>query len=217
MAVNYPDRAAVDERRLLAQELPDAIAHQLSSVAMHLMASAETTSPSGLRQTLVTIAELNAEALEDVRRLIRVLSETPATAAFGDPIADLAQRLSPTAAAQAARRGLSSAGLDPAVRVPFAADRLGLTVRETLSRLISSCAARMLLHTPTGGACLISVTVGEASTELQAQHPLRGAVAKQPEPALRALEVRLAILGGTLTSTCREGEWRAVAWLPRDV
>lgn len=215
-------RLRADERRLLARELHDVVAHQVSNMSLQVMGHSTSDDPAELRGVLSTIKESSASAMTELRLLVRVLRDDPGTGAGEDEVSELTHRIAPTAAAAEATRRLAADGFEPVVSVPAQADRLEMTVQRTISRAIAELTGNVLQHGPARSRCRIELTLNSTQVTLQVSNPLPG----DPGPVqlgwgLRALRERVDLSGGRLTvrrgpGVDEEWEWTVIVTLPHD-
>lgn len=208
-------RIRADERRTLSRELHDVVAHQLSTASLQIMGARESHDPVALRRVLGTVDRATAEALTELRLLVRVLRDDPSTAASGTEIRELAERVPPTQAAADAQLTLIRAGFEPDVRVPAAADDLEMTVQRTLSRVIKEATANIVQHAPRQSRCVIHTAISDQQVTLQVRN-LVPAGFTQPELGwgLRGLRERIELTGGKFTVGVLGNEWVVSATLP---
>ena len=210
-------RIRTDERRVLSRELHDVVAHQLSTASLQIMGAQGNPDAAALHRVLATVDRATAEALAELRLLVRVLRDDPSTAASGTEIRELGERIPPTQAAAAAELALIEAGFEPDVQVPASADDLEMTVQRTLSRVLTEGTQNVLQHAPARSRCVVRTVVSPHQVSLQ--------VRSQVPPdfsapslgwGLRGLRERLALTGGTFTAGIVGSEWIVAVTVPRD-
>lgn len=206
------------ERRSLVADLHDALAHHLSTASLHLMVGEENQDAPTLRRVLTTVQRANAAALRELRLLVRVLHDDPATGVTGTEVRELAERESPTQAAAEAERTLTRLGFEPHVGVPAAADALDLTVQRTLARAIRVVADNQTQYAPAGARCLIDVQVSDHQATLQARNPLAEGVPVHVQLGwgLKGLRERVDLTGGSLSAGPVGEEWVVTVVLPHE-
>lgn len=217
-------RLRADERRLLASELHDVVTHQLSNVSLQVMSHLESTDTDELRKVLKKVNRSTDAALTELRLLVRVLRDFPATAAAADEVAELSRRLAPTQAAVGWARRLTDAGFDPVIEIPAQADRLGMTVQATITRTLNVVSDNFLRHAPPRSRCTVTLSVSPTQVMVRAASPLPAPSPDGPPTlgwSLRGLRERVDLTGGTFsagpsTSGGEDAEWVVVATLPHD-
>lgn len=210
-------RIRADERRTLSADLHDVVVHHLSTASLHLMAGQESEDTALLKRALRTAGRANAAALGELRLLVRVLRDDPATGVSGTEVRELAERESPTQAAAQAERALTHHGFEPCVHVPAIADDLNLTVQRTVARLIRVVVDNQIRHAPDRGRCSIELNVSEHQVTLQARNPMPS-LPQGEEPrlgwGLKGVRARIDLTGGTMTAGPVGDEWVVTAVLP---
>lgn len=223
--VNAEDaRLRADERAVLARELHDVVTHQLSTISLQVMSHVDSADPDELRRVLRKVGRCTDSGLTELRLLVRVLRDHPATAGGPVEVRALSERVPPTAAAAGWARRLLEAGFDPTIDIPAQADRLEMTVQSTLTRTLEVTGDNLIRHAPPRSRCSIAVSVNPTQVIIRVVSPLA-----TPPPAdhgslgwgLRGLRERVDLTGGTLTaapssSPAQDPEWVVVVTLPRD-
>lgn len=208
-------RIRADERRTLSRELHDVVAHQLSTASLQVMGARGVEDPVALQRVLGTVDRATAEALSELRLLVRVLRDDPATAASGTEIRELAEQLTPTQAAAAAELALIQAGFEADIRVPARADTLEMTVQRTLGRVIREATANVIAHAPARCRCTIAASVTDQQVTLRVSNPMPADAA---EPSLgwglRGLNERVELTGGQFSTGVTDGTWSVAVSLP---
>ena len=208
-------RIRADERRLLARELHDVVAHQLSTASLQVMGAHAESDPRALHRALDVVAGATAEALTELRLLVRVLRDDPATAVSGTEIRELAERVPPTRAAAAADLALLEAGFEPDIEVPARADDLAMTVQRTLSRVLHEATDNVIRHAPARSRCVVHTTITDQQVTLEVRN---GVPPDAGFPALgwglRGLQERIDLTGGSFAVAIADAEWVVTATLP---
>lgn len=197
--VRLTARIRSDERRLLSRELHDVLAHQLSTASLQIMGARATDDLAAAHRSLDTIDRVTAEALTELRLLVRVLRDDASTAVSGTEIRELAERVPPTQAVAAVSRRLTSAGWEARLRVPASADDVEMTVQRTVSRALTEAADRVLAGTGSDGLFAAKVEVEELFVKLHVS-ATPAPSAEGDEDPFEALAQRVDLTGG---------QWRA--------
>ncbi|WP_342372471.1 histidine kinase [Propioniciclava soli] len=211
-------RIRADERRALSADLHDVVVHHLSTASLHLMAAHGSGEPAVLRRALTAVERSNAAALSELRLLVRVLRDDPATGASGTEIRELAERESPTQAGADGQLLLIRAGFEPAVRVPAAADGLDMTVQRTLARLINETVRNQQRHALPGSRCTIEVQVSDHQVSFHGRNPRAADAPADPAWGwgLRGVRERISLTGGTFSAGPVGEEWIVAATIPHE-
>lgn len=198
------------ERRLLAGELHDVVAHQLSLMTLQAGVLADSTDPDRLRAGLHSLADLNRAARADLALLRRVMVE----GADGDP----SRSARVGQAGIAAESALASGGFDAVVEVRETVEGAARSVRLTLVRLLRECSTNMLRYAPSGSRCTLRAWVHDSSVHFEALNPVSSASSHESPLAtgvgLAGLAERINALGGTFSAGEQAGQWVVSAILP---
>ncbi len=213
-------RIRADERRVLARELHDVVTHHLANASLQLMSRADATDAESLRKTLRRVAGSVSSAQTELRLLVKVLRDDPATAAGANEVNELSQRLPPTEAAASWARRLAEAGFDPAIDVPAIADHLQLTVQNTIARTVAVACGNIVAHAPDRATCCLSVSVNDSLVVVRAANSVDPVTeTTRLGWGLRELRERADLTGGTFSagrSSDAELQWVVVVTIPRD-
>ena len=198
------ERGAADERRRIAREMHDVVAHSLAVVVSHAEAGrlAVAQSPDRAPEILETIATTGREALTEMRGLLGVLrdGETPTGPQPG--LADLPELVERMRAA-GLRVQASIADLPP---VPPA-------VALTAYRVVQEALTNVARHA--GPQAVARVTVAAADAALDVAVVDDGDVTgESPGRGLIGMRERVEAVGGTLEAGPRPGGWRVHARMP---
>lgn len=205
--------ARAHERRLLAGELHDVVAHQLSLITMQAGALADTYDVPTLQRGLRRLAELNRSAESDLNVLKSVMRDEQASGTTPD-----LHRQTVTGTADAVRTVLRTAGFCTQVRVADEADALEPSILHTVVRLLRECSTNMLRYAPSGRDCELEVAVDGDRLLFRATNPLaEGQRADSPLSSglgLRGLAERISLQEGTFSAGQSDGQWVVKADLP---
>jgi signal transduction histidine kinase len=216
-------RLRADERQLLARELHDVVTHQLSNISLQVMSHLDSTDEDELRKVLKKVNRATDSALTELRLLVRVLRDNPATAAGADEVGELSQRVAPTMAAAGWVRRLTEAGFEPSFEIPARADRLEMTVQTTITRALDAACDNVLRHAPARSWCAITLSMNPTQVVLRVASPLPPPPDGSPTLGwgLRGLRERVDLTGGVFsagatTAGTPDPEWVVVVTLPHD-
>lgn len=204
------ERRAADlaQRNRLARELHDSVGHALSIVTTQAAAASRVLAdnPEFAGQALTAI-ELQARmALDDLDHVLGLLREDTATAPQ-PTLADLEQLLADSRAA-----GME---LDTAVTGDF--DRLPRVVSREAYRIVQECLTNALRHAAEAPVTL-RVAVTDGRLDIDVRNPVtRHTTAARPTGGGRGLSginERATILGGRMTASDDDGQWRVRVQVP---
>ena len=186
------EHAAADERRRIAREVHDVIAHSLSITLLHV-----TGARRGLQQdrdvddaveALEQAERLGRQAMADIRRTVGLLDSSPTKAAPTTPepgIDDVGVLVA----------DFQRAGLDVTLRIEGAIDRVSAAVGLALYRITQESLANIAKHAPDSqSAVALNVSAASASLTVENRLPAgycrpafpRGAWVARHAPARRA-------------------------------
>ena len=135
--------------------------------------------------------------MTELRLLVQVLRDDPATAASGTELRELAEMLPPTQAAAAAERTLLEAGFEPRMDLPGTIDGLSMTVQRTLTRTIRQTTDNVVRHAPRKCRVEVQARVREHEVILTVTNPVPvGTVTPGLGWGLRSLRERASLTGG---------------------
>ncbi|MFD7341610.1 sensor histidine kinase [Streptomyces violascens] len=206
------DRAVADERRRIARELHDIVAHHITT--MQLMAGgarANLARPEVARDALVTLEASGRLALGEMRQLLDVLragDEPESAPARPQPGADDLDRLVDEARLAGLSTGFSVHG-EPRPLPP--------TVGLTVFRVVQEALTNARKHAGSAHAC-VRVTYRQHHVIIEVLDDGEGAAPPNPGSGgygLVGMRERVALHGGTLTAGPRaDGGFAVLAELP---
>lgn len=217
-------RLRADERRLLARELPDVVTHHLSNISLQVMSHLDSIDILELHHVLKQVSRSADSALTELRVLVRVLRDHPATAPGTDQVGELTRHVAPTIAAAAWSRRLTTAGFDPNIDIPSQADRLEMSVQGTITRTLDVVCANIAQHAPPRSWCIVTLRLIPTQVTIFVASPL----STQPAGGdvvlgrgLRGLRERVDLTGGGFragpsTVGADESQWVVAVTLPDD-
>lgn len=205
--------AAAGERRRIADDLHDVVAHDLTIIAMHARLLERNLDPDDRRTSQRAILDSARQALSDVRRVV-LLSSEDADRATGAEV----QRGVGVAAQELARE-LTAAGyrvqLDDEMRDDADIDRL---VTATVARIVREAGTNILKHA--AGAQRVRIHLQQSEGELRLS--VWNSLPRDPSASdavsggygIVRMNERTAILGGSFESGPESGGWQMRATFP---
>ena len=204
------EHAAADERRRIAREVHDVIAHSLSVTLLHI-----TGARRGLQQdrdvdeaveALEQAERLGRQAMADIRRTVGLLDGAPGNAAPEPGVSDI-----PTLVEDFAKAGLSVA-LDVGGRL----DRISGATGLALYRIAQESLSNIAKHAPDTPAEIV-LAVSRTSVTLTASNPLPVPVTAGSHGegrGMRGMRQRVELLCGTIDVGASGEGWVVRAVLP---
>lgn len=210
--------ATAAERAAIARELHDIVAHHVSVIVIQAQAGAGTSDDDGrtARRLFETIETTGRSALDDLRRLLRLLDGDPSSTvpAPGLPgLVDLAQLVERMAATGVDVR------VDTPAEWPALSDAAGLAAYRTVQEAVTNAAR----HAPGAAVDIrISLTQGPGAEEMVLIEVQDDGVPSGEAPhlpgtgrGLIGMRERLDLAGGALLSAGPAGRGHLVrAWVP---
>ena len=200
------ERAAADERRRIAREMHDVVAHSLAVVVSHAEAGRLVVprSPERAAEILDTIAATGREALEEMRGLLGVLRDDDAPAEPQPGLAEL----------PALADRMRAAGLD--VQIAVADDvRVPPAVGLTVYRVVQEALTNVARHAGSRATARAAVDpVPQGLEVLVTNTGTTPAAAPSYGRGLTGMRERVETAGGTLEAGPVPTGWRVRAVLP---
>lgn len=196
--------ARARERSLLARELHDAVAHELTIIAMQATLMRMTSDPDDIDASRGVIEETSRRALDELKRLLQVLrtADTP-------PETTAAPHACLDAVVDSVAAQLRALGHQ--VSATAAAGVLPRSVELAADRVLREAATNVVKHAPQGSRVTIEVTDDAEALSLVVTNSCHG---RQPHGAissthlgLSGLEERLSLLGGAFSAGLEGNRW----------
>ena len=203
-------QAAADERRRIARELHDIVAHRVTTIVIQAESGAATADdPDRARQAFGTIAGSGRQALDELRRLLGLLREDDETAATA-PQPGLARLDELVADAR-------GAGLTVDTRVDGDMGGLPAGVDLTAYRIVQEALTNALRHARTSAT--VHVSREARSVVVEVRNPLGSGAAANGSGdgagrGLAGMRERVRVYDGELTARAVGDEWVVHAALP---
>lgn len=199
------ERVAADERRRIAREMHDVVAHSLAVVVSHAEAGrlVVPNSPERAPEILTTIAEAGRQALSEMRGLLGVLRDDAAPIEPQPGLAELPALVDRMRAA-----GLEvEFAIDDELRVPPA---IGLTVYRVVQESLTNVTrhaglhaiARVVVERSAGGLAVLVTNTGAVTAMYKSGGGLVG------------MRERIEAVGGTLEAGPAGDGWQVIAKVP---
>lgn len=197
--------AAEAERRRIATELHDVIAHEVTGIVVLAQAAGRSDNAQLTSTALQKIEASGTRALEEIRRLV---SETRTEAASRTPIAEGPQALRDRVEAygQRAQISIDTGEIDDEAVWPV------------LDRVLVESLTNVRRHAGPDAPVTVSLTMSEeAPTTLLmtvANGPGSGGIGAGSGTGLSSLRTRVSHLGGSIDAGVHEGGWMVRTRLP---
>ncbi|MFS8480023.1 MAG: sensor histidine kinase, partial [Micromonosporaceae bacterium] len=195
------EQAVADERRRIARELHDVVAHHVSVMGVLATGARRvlTRDPAAADEALTTIEETGRTALREMRRLLTVLRTE------AEPAAELAPQPG-LGGIEALVEQIREAGLPVTLRINGAETPLDPGVALTVYRIVQEALTNTLKHAGQATA-LVRLDLDRSCVQLEVSDTGRG-----PRPdggrighGLLGMRERVALYGGTLRTGPRPG------------
>lgn len=219
-------RIREDERKALARELHDVVAHELSIISLQTISRHRTKNPDELNRILDTVDRSVHSALREMRLVIGLLrDEDGPEGRDGQPdpedIGRLSADTSVRSMAERVTRELNVLGYHATARLSGDVDDLPAAMSRTVIRILQEGATNIMRHAPSGCRCSTAVTCTTDDVEVRLRNSLTGGAphpARREGPAgwgLRGIRERVALLGGRMTAGRQGSDWVVEVSLPR--
>lgn len=202
------EHAAADERRRIAREVHDVIAHSLSVTLLHI-----TGARHGLQmdrdvddavESLEQAERLGRQAMADIRRTVGLLDGVAGTIAPEPGVSDI-----PTLV-----NDFAQAGLTVSLEVSGRQDRISAATGLALYRIAQESLANVAKHAP-DTTSEVTLAVSRDSVTLIVTNELPAAVAGHREGhGMRGMKQRGELLGGVVEVGPAGGGWAVRAVVP---
>jgi signal transduction histidine kinase len=203
-------RAFQEERRRIARDVHDLVAHSLTVVMLHLTAArlAVQRDPAEAGASLAEAERLGRQAVAEVRTLVELLraDEAPETAGPLPGVRDLPDLVS----------RLAAAGMAVELRVEGDLDRLSPSAGLALFRIAQEALSNAGRHCP-GARVEVCLRVRDGEARLTVRNGSSGQVRAPQAGAghgLAGMRERAALLGGTLSAGPSDSGWTVECVIP---
>jgi len=207
-------QSARDERRRIAREIHDVIAHSLTVTMLHLSAArlAVRTDPGEAEEALLEAERVGRQSLADVRRTVDLLSA-------GDGGGEGTRAPLPGAADIAALvQQFAAAGLDVQLQVQGDAATVAPATGLGLYRIAQESLANVVKHAP-GARVVVDLDINAQSVSLRVRNGAADGVPGEAPAApggfgIGGMAQRAALLGGTVEAGPHGGGWQVSVTVP---
>jgi signal transduction histidine kinase len=211
MQADLAEHAAADERRRIAREVHDVIAHSLSVTLLHVTGARRALQQDGEVDdavgALVDAERLGRQAMADIRRTVGLLEAGPSNMAPEPGIADIPDLID----------DFVSAGLPVTLRTEGRSEQVSGAVGLALYRIAQESLANIAKHavaSKTDVGVLISASTASLSVINEVPVTVPAASPSQSGRGLAGMRQRVELLGGILDAgPCSQG-WSVRAEIP---
>jgi signal transduction histidine kinase len=204
------EHAAADERRRIAREIHDVIAHSLSVTLLHVTgarrALQQDRDVDDAVEALEEAERLGRQAMADIRRTVGLLDSGPMKIAPEPGIDDIAVLVA----------DFERAGLDVALRIDGPTRRVSGAVGLAMYRIAQESLANIAKHAPDSKST-VALSISPTSARLAVSNRLPAAVAAAQSSegrGVRGMRQRIELLGGAIDVGPTDDEWSVRADIP---
>lgn len=201
-------QAASEERRQVARDVHDVLAHTLSVTMLHVTAARMAVLRSDPVQAIEALEEAERHgraSLTDVRRIVRLLRSDDASAleASQPGLAEIEDLV----------EGYRAAGLPIECTLAISGERCAPMAETAMFRVLQEALTNAARHG--SGAASVSLTVNAHEMSLRVTNPIGKAVSKRSHGSgLTGMKERVTAAGGSFEAGDRQGNWEVRAVLP---
>ncbi len=209
------EHAAADERRRIAREVHDVIAHSLSITLLHVTGARRVLQQDRDVDEAVEALEqaerLGRQAMADIRRTVGLLDSSPPRTAPTTPepgIDDVGVLVA----------DFERAGLDVTLHCDGPTQRVSPAVGLALYRIAQESLANIAKHASDSKSTVkLRISASSASLTVSNRLPAAAAVVRSPEGrGLRGMRQRVELLGGAIDAGPTRDGWSVCADIPLD-
>lgn len=214
--------AAEAERRALARDLHDVVAHNLTIIAMHARTAQYLGTPDAAQGVLEVVGDSAKDALVDLRRMLSILQEDGIVDPSGEPGAaggaDGATSADLVLTADRMAGELRSLGMSVDLDLRFDPESVPMSVRSTLHRVLLEATTNTAKHAGAQASARISVAQRGDDVVLEVENTVdEGRSAPRWNSSgvgLRSMRDRVAAFGGRFDAGPGGRGWRVRAVVP---
>jgi signal transduction histidine kinase len=201
-------QAKEEERRHLAREIHDLIAHSLAVSMLHLSGARLSLAAGDTDEAAAALADAEAagrSAMAEIHRSVGLLGQSDSTAPPTPCAADLPELVD----------GFRRAGLDVRFRLDGDLAAVPLASGLTAYRLVQESLSNAVKHAP-GAAVELNIRVDRNELTIRAVNAVVAATprASSGGNGVRGMAERAALLGGTVVAGNGDGTWKVDARIP---
>lgn len=199
------------ERELIADELHDIVAHEITIVALHAAVLERTEDPQTRQQSQTTIRDAAVQALTDIRRVLGMVRGEENLSPDRVPTPDTLE-----ATIDAVVHELQTAGIDVTVTLPEQI-RLPSASLLALTRVVRESSTNVLKHATGAQHVRIALTVEHGWAHLEFADdspPAQTAGLPASGYGIMRLRERFRLFGGAFSADRRHEGWVVTASLP---
>jgi len=214
MQATHAEQAATDERRRIAREVHDVVAHSMSVTMLHLTGARHSLETGGdvddAVDALRDAEHAGRQSLADIRRIVGLLAPESSGLSAPEPGAvDIADLVA----------GMAAAGLDVTFEVKGDPSSVPLATGLGLYRIAQESLANAARHAP-GAPVSVRLEIDDDEARLAVKN---GAAAPGAVPlaalegagtGLRGMQQRAALLGGAFRAGPHGGGWLVEVSVP---
>jgi len=201
-------QAAAEERRRVARDVHDVVAHTLAVTMLHITAARMAVirgAPEVAVDALEEAERQGRSSLADIRRIVRLLRADEGSA-FDGPQPGLDD-------IDALVDGYRTAGLAVELSVAIEHTRSSATAELALYRVLQEALTNAARHGQ--GGATVQLEARDAALQLRVENPVRQYTALSSRGSgLTGMRERIAAAGGTIEAGIREGRWVVSASVP---
>jgi signal transduction histidine kinase len=204
------EHAAADERRRIAREVHDVIAHSLSVTLLHLTGARRVLQQDrdvdDAVEALEQAERLGRQAMADIRRTVGLLDNSPMKTTPEPAIGDIGVLVA----------DFERAGLDVRLCIDGPTNRVSAAVGLALYRITQESLANIAKHAPASKST-VALSISATSARLAVNNQLPAAVAATQSSegrGVRGMRQRIELLGGAIDVGPTHDGWSVRAEIP---
>lgn len=205
------EQAAAEERRRIAREVHDVVAHSLSVTLLQVTGARMALQQDADIEEAVTALHdaerVGRQAMADIRRTVGLLGSNPAPLAPEPGLIDIDQLVA----------DFRGAGLIVHYQRTGSADTASAATGLCVYRIVQESLTNVLKHAP-GGKADVSVTVTSSEVAVAVRntlaHPATGQLGRSPGFGMDGMRQRAELLGGAFTAGPHTDGWEVTARVP---
>lgn len=214
------------ERKAIARDLHDIVAHDITVIAMQARAAAFSGNPEVAQDALKVIGDTAKEALQDLRVMLNILrSDGPATRtgeSLDESAANAASSLEILIGIEHFAHRLTELGYRVQTKADALMSGLPQSAQTALYRVLQESTTNIVKHAGADSDCRIEATVVEGRAYLEVANALATPGGSEFDEVghhssgIVGMVDRMAAFGGTLSAGVVEQEWvvRATLRMP---